>query len=155
MPAPPRYRYIVFHIIASSNSFLSLYPEEWNSIKRDYSPGIFLEPLASLWMMQLGLAVDNCCVGALGLETEIMYSWEKICQKSQSLESDMLSDNFCTHCRQSARNMTVCRCSITIQIMCEISSTVGSRFTRGYVLEYLVVNRIVVKRVLFKCFKLR
>ena len=26
---------------------------------------------------------------------------------------------------------------------------------RGYVLEYLIVNRIVVKRVLFKWFKLR
>jgi len=33
--------------------------------------------------------------------------------------------------------------------------TVGSRFTTRYFLEYLVVNRIVVKRVLFKWFKLR
>jgi hypothetical protein len=33
--------------------------------------------------------------------------------------------------------------------------TVGSRFTTGYVLEYLVVNRILLKRVLFEWFKLK
>ena len=31
----------------------------------------------------------------------------------------------------------------------------GLILRRGYVIEYLVVNRIVVKRVLFKWFKLR
>jgi hypothetical protein len=33
--------------------------------------------------------------------------------------------------------------------------TVESLLRRGYVLEYLVLNRIVVKQVLFKWFKLR
>jgi len=36
-----------------------------------------------------------------------------------------------------------------------LNNTAGSRFTTGYVLEYLVVNRIVVKRILFKWLKLR
>ena len=35
------------------------------------------------------------------------------------------------------------------------NDSVGSRFTTAFVLEYLVVYRIVVKRVLFKWFKLR
>jgi len=40
-------------------------------------------------------------------------------------------------------------------ILTAYQSTVGSRFMTGLVLEYLVVNRIILKRVLFKWFKLR
>ena len=61
-------------------------------LKLDYSPFIFLELLASLWMKQIGLAIESCCVGALKLETESIYSWE-----SRSLESDKLGEKFCTH----------------------------------------------------------
>ena len=50
---------------------------------------------------------------------------------------------------------TYAKCCLVTSITILQLFTLGSRLRRGYVLEYLVLNRTVIKRILFKWFKLR